>query len=51
MKIIRSKGFLQKTIIVLIILILFNFIFPCYSSAFGGGTLIEPIKDLVLRNW
>ena len=49
MKIIRSKGFLQKTIIVLIILILFNFIFPYYSSAkwWGGGTLFTPISELV----
>ncbi|MBQ3423071.1 MAG: hypothetical protein IJH34_15785, partial [Romboutsia sp.] len=46
MKIFESKGLLQKIIITLVILIICNFIFPCYSQATFGGKLIEPVKDL-----
>ena len=49
MKMLRNKQALQKIIIALVILILFNFIFPVYSRAawWGGGSLFDPIRDLV----
>lgn len=49
MKTIKSKW--QKlTIAFLIVLMLLNVVIPTYSSAFGGGSLINPIKDLILRD-
>ena len=49
MKMLRNKKALQKMIITLIMLILFNFIFPVYSRAgwWGGGSLFDPIRDLI----
>ena len=54
MKILKRKGFIQKIIITLIILIMFNFIVPRYSSAtdkFGwgwdGGSIAGPICEFV----
>ena len=50
MRMLRNKKNVQKMIISLIILILFNFIFPAYSNAsgfFGGGTLFNPIMDFI----
>ena len=49
MRMLRNKKALQKIIIALIILILFNFIFPMYSRAsfWGGGSLFNPISELV----
>ena len=46
MKILEIKSLKQKMILTLVILIIFNFIFPCYSQATFGGKLIEPVKDL-----
>ena len=48
MKMIRNKKMFQKIMIILVFLILCNFVFPMYSRAFGGGKLLNPIKDLVL---
>ena len=48
MKMIKSRNFFQKIIIIIIFLILCNFIFPIYSNAFGGGTLLNPVRELVL---
>ena len=49
MKKLRGKGILQKIIMVLIILIIINFIFPAYSRAawWGGGTLFTPISEFI----
>ena len=46
MKILEIKSLKQKMILTLVILIICNFIFPCYSQATFGGKLIEPVKDL-----
>ena len=48
MKMIKNKGIFQKIIIVLLFLTIFNFIFPKYSRAVGGGSLLKPIRELVL---
>lgn len=46
---IFNKGTIEyKIIIALIIVILFNFVYPNISSASVGGILFEPIKDLLL---
>lgn len=49
MKMLKSKKFLQKMIIALVFLIIFNFIYPNYSRAewTGGGTLFTPIQELL----
>ena len=49
MEILKRKGFVQKIIITLIVLIMFNFIVPNYSMAWGndGGSLASPITSFV----
>lgn len=48
MQIFKNKSSVQKIVIALIMLILFNFIFPIYSSAaLDGGTLAKPVKQFV----
>ena len=52
MEILKRKGFVQKIIITLIVLIMFNFIVPSYSMAafgwgWGGGSLAGPICEFV----
>lgn len=50
MRMLRNKKNVQKMIISLIILILFNFIFPVYSNAYGfigGGVIFDPIMNLI----
>ncbi len=52
MEILKRKGFVQKIIITLIVLIMFNFVVPCYSMAafgwgWGGGSLAGPICEFV----
>lgn len=48
MKMIKNRNVFQKIIIILIFFILCNFIFPIYSRAVGGGSLLDPVRDLVL---
>ena len=48
MKIFNRETIEYKIIIALIIVILFNFVYPNISSASVGGILFEPIKDLLL---
>lgn len=53
MKILTDKKMIQKIMIILVILILFNFIIPNYSNAGTGwsgvaGVLFEPIMDIFL---
>ena len=50
MKIITNNGFLQKTIIAVLIVLCFNFIIPTYSHADAnnhGGVLFDPISDVL----
>ena len=47
MKIFTKKGFLQKTIIVILMVLCVNFIVPTYSSADIGGAIFDPISDLL----
>jgi len=52
MEILKRKGFVQKIIITLIVLIMFNFIVPNYAMAsfgwgWGGGSLAGPICEFV----
>lgn len=49
MEILKRKGFVQKIIITLIVLILFNFVMPKSSMAWGndGGSLASPITSFV----
>lgn len=47
MKKLLSKSTTKKILIVILIVILFNFIVPNYSHADFGGVLFDPIIDLV----
>ena len=54
MEILKRKGFVQKIIITLIVLIMFNFVVPNYAMAadqfgwgWGGGSLVSPICEFV----
>ncbi len=47
MKILHKKSILQKTILVILTVLVINFIVPTYSHADWGGVLIDPIVDLV----
>lgn len=47
MKIFTKKGILQKTILVILTVLLLNFIVPTYSHAGIGGVLFNPLLDLV----
>lgn len=47
MKIFTKKGITQKIILLIIIAILWNFIFPTFSRAGIGGILFNPITELV----
>lgn len=46
-KLFTNKNFIQKTIIAIVIVLLFTFAVPVRSSADPGGVLIGPIVDLV----
>lgn len=48
MELLTNKKFVQKMIIALVFVILFNFVSPQISFASWGGTLFEPVKDLSL---
>lgn len=48
MKLLRSKGFVQKILIVLMAIILVNFSVPVQSQADFGGKLFQPITDLII---
>ena len=45
MKLLSKKGFLQKTITVILFVLCVNIIVPTYSSADIGGTLLNPFVD------
>ncbi len=45
MKIFAKKGILQKTILVILTILLINFIVPTYSHADWGGVLADPFLD------
>lgn len=47
MKIFTKKGILQKTILVILTILLMNFMVPTYSHADLGGVLMDPISDLL----
>src|SRR5574344_2946074 len=47
MKIFTKKGILQKTIILITMVLSINFIMPTYSHADMGGVLLTPVTDLV----
>lgn len=47
MKIFTKKGITQKIILLIIIAILWNFVFPTFSRAGIGGILFNPITELV----
>ena len=47
MKKIMSKNLTQKIIIAIVIVISFNFAVPNFSRAGWGGTLMDPVIDLV----
>lgn len=49
MNIFLKNSWVQKLIIAIVIVLLFNFIYPHYSNGYwNGGTLIKPITQLVL---
>ena len=48
MKIFTKKGITQKIILLIIIAILWNFVFPTFSRADVGGLLFDPIANLVM---
>lgn len=48
MKIFTKKGITQKIILLIIIAILWNFVFPTFSRADDGGLLFDPIANLVM---
>ena len=43
-----KNGWIQKLIILVVIVLLFNFIYPNYAYAGIGGTLLDPIRQLTL---
>ena len=45
MKKVMNKGIMQKIIILIVIVLTFNFVVPTYSQADFGGTLMGPIID------
>lgn len=47
MKIFANKNIVQKVIIAIVIILLFNFIVPNYSHAGIGGVLMAPIIDFI----
>ena len=47
MKIFTKKGITQKIIMIVLIAILWNFVFPTFSRADVFGILFDPITDLV----
>lgn len=47
MKRFMSKKSIQKIVILIVIVLSFNFIMPTYSRADFGGVLFEPLVDLV----
>lgn len=47
MKIFTKKGITQKIILIVIIAILWNFVFPTFSRADVFGILFDPITDLI----
>lgn len=47
MKTFTNKKVIQKVIIAIVIVLLFNFIVPSYSQASFGGVLLGPVIDLV----
>lgn len=47
MKKLAKKSFLQKTIIVVLMVLCINFIVPTYSHADFGGVLFDPIADVL----
>ena len=47
MKIFTKKGITQKIIMIVLIAILWNFVFPTFSRADEFGILFDPITDLV----
>lgn len=47
MKKLTKKGTMQKIIILIVIVLTFNFIMPTYSQADFGGVLMGPIIDFV----
>lgn len=49
MKFLTEKGIVQKIVIAIVFVLLFNFMMPSISAATNqGGILFEPIKDLLL---
>lgn len=48
MKIFTKKSITQKIILIVIIAILWNFVFPTFSRADLGGVLFNPISDFIM---
>lgn len=48
MKIFTKKGTTQKIILIVIIAILWNFVFPTFSRADFGGLLFDPIANIIM---
>ncbi len=48
MKIFTKKSITQKIILIVIIAILWNFVFPTFSRADIGGVLFDPIADIIM---
>lgn len=48
MKIFTKKGTTQKIILIVIIAILWNFVFPTFSRADLGGLLFDPIANIIM---
>ncbi len=48
MKIFTKKSVTQKIILIVIIAILWNFVFPTFSRADLGGVLFNPISDFIM---
>ena len=46
-KLFTNKNFIQKTIIAIVIMLLFSFAVPTYSRADVGGVLLGPVFDLL----
>ena len=46
-KLLNNKNFIQKIMILLVAMILFNFTVPISSHAGFGGMLLDPIADLI----
>lgn len=49
MKLFTTKNIVQKIMIILVLLLLFNFIYPNYAHAASfGGVLWDPVQSLVV---